>query len=157
MVRLKLIFRLPQSSSTSKTDKDSPKKDPSTNLEQPQHLIEGSLHHALVTNPSKYLWADPMAWHAGHLEVLDCPRPYSTQLSVPPSSPRDNDYPEETKGIYKNLYSQWHLADSRNMYLREIISGVIMRKRYALGLQDTVLATRGLVNLCSSLIGIHKS
>jgi hypothetical protein len=43
------------------------------------------------------------------------------------------------------------------MYLREIISGVIMRKRYALGLQDTVLATRGLVNLCSSLIGIHKS
>lgn len=147
MVRLKLIFRRPPPSSTAKTNKGPPKKHQQTKLEQPQHLVEGSLHHALVTNPSKYLWADPMAWHAGHLEVLNCPRPYSTQPSVPSSSPRDNDYPEETRANYENLYSKWHLADSRNMYLREIISGVIMRKRYALGLQDTVLATRGLVSL----------
>lgn len=107
-----------------------------TTVDKQQLPPEGSLRYALVTNPYKYLWADPMAWHDGHLQVLNCPPPLITQASISQQG-RDNNYDPIMVAHHSTLH-QWKLPDSRNLRLREIMKSILAHKKTALHLEDLI-------------------
>jgi hypothetical protein len=109
-------------------------KSPDALPKQRQVPEEGSFRHALVTNPWKYLWAHPMAWHYGHLRVFNCPPPFVTRASITPSTTQSH-FNFDLIALHSSL-AQFKLPDSRNLRLREVIKGIVIHKKLSLGIQD---------------------
>lgn len=115
---------------------------------------ENSLRHAIVMRPWKYLWAPPIAWHDGHLRILECRPPFSIyEHHKPPSSRQSSMISSRCEVDLNQLFltfSQIKAPVAKDHLLREIMIQILLRSGDYFGCGQRVRGTQKYVCIHTS-------
>lgn len=112
---------------------------------------KGSLRESIVKRRWNHLWTPPIAWHDGHLRILDCPTPQLTSASYIDSKTEDllylqgisSLYPSELVKLHSTLTQVQHDIYARTLLIREVIRRVILEERNILDMRHSIRMVNG--------------